>query len=221
MTVAPLPNFAAPRDQRFVLDGVDWTTYESMLRSLGDRHLFLTYDRGRLELMSPSFKHDDLGRLLGLLIHILADETDLPLKGCGSTTFRRRDLDRGLEPDECFYVANEARIRGKEEIDLSTDPPPDLAVEVEISRRLLDRVEIYAALGVPELWRHDGERLSVFRLDPAGKYQPCDRSPTFPAMPLDKVDALLKDARNLDEVKWARTARTWIRENVARPDRAV
>lgn len=203
--------------EQFVFYDVDWEFYESMLRRLDGRRVFVTFDKGRLELMSPSFKHDDYGRLLGLLIHILADELDLPLKGCKSTTFRRRELEKGLEPDECFYVANAPRIRGKDEIDLSVDPPPDLAVEVEISRRLLDRVAIYAGLGVGELWRHDGVRLRVFVLGADGKYEPRAASPTFPGMPLGQVDEFLRQSRDVDEVKWARAVRGWIRANVVRP----
>src|SRR5687768_11184586 len=203
------------KEGRVLIYNVDWTYYDDVLRRLEDRRLFVTYDTGTLEIMSPSFKHDDTGRLLGLLIHFLADELDVPLKGGRSTTFRREDLAKGLEPDECFYVTNEPRIRGKDAIDLSVDPPPDLAVEVEISRRLLDRVKIYAALGVPELWRHDGTRLQVSILR-AGHYVPTDRSPTFPSVPLTQVDEFIRMAKESDEIAWGRKVRAWIRDHLKR-----
>jgi Uma2 family endonuclease len=149
---------------------------------------------------------------LGLLIHILADELHVPIKGGGSATFRREDLDRGIEPDQCFYTKNEPAIRGKRTIDLATDPPPDLAVEVEISRRLLDRVGIYAALGIPELWRYDGEHLRVFTLGPNAEYHPCDRSPTFPAVPLEMIEKFVADSRTAEETEWARGIREWVRK---------
>ena len=112
-------------------------------------------------MMSPSFEHDAAGEMLALFIRTLAQEVKLPIKGAGSTTFRRQDLERGLEPDRCFYIRDEARIRGIRQLDLRRDPPPDLAIEVEISHRLLNRVGIYAALGVAELWRYDGKRLQI------------------------------------------------------------
>src|SRR5437870_8588224 len=114
--------------------------------------------------MAPTFNHERCKRKVGRVIETLAEETNRPIVSGGSTTFRREDLERGLEPDDCFYLANVAAILGKEEIDLRFDPPPDLALEIEISRSSLDRMSIYAALGVPELWRFNGQHLQVFIL---------------------------------------------------------
>lgn len=207
----------APAEQRFVLDDVTWTFYESLLKEVGDRHIFITYDRGRLELMAPSYWHDRNAEAVGALIAVLAEELDVGFAAAGSTTFRREDLKRGLEPDKCFYVANEPRVRGKREIDLDVDPPPDLAVEVEISRRLGARPAIYAALGVPELWRYDGERLSVWLLASDGQYQAADRSESFPSLPLNKAEEMLTDFHRMDQVVWMRKTRAWVRENLLRP----
>src|SRR4051794_37130457 len=124
----------ATNEQRFRLDWVDWDFYEYVLDKLGDRHLFVTFDDGSIELMSPSYKHDVRGRCLGLLVNVLAEELQVRLKGAGSTTFQRKDLKIGLEPDQCFYIKNFERIRGKDKIDLAVDPPPDLAIEIEVSR---------------------------------------------------------------------------------------
>jgi Uma2 family endonuclease len=116
------------------------------------------------------------------LIRSVADGLKVPVKGGGSTTFRRVDLDRGLEPDCCFYIANEKLVRTKTVINLSTDPPPDLCVEVEVSQRLPDRIGIYTALGVPELWRDNGMRLQGFRLDSDRNYVEAETSLAFPGL---------------------------------------
>lgn len=205
---------ALPLEQQFVLDDVDWQFYENLLEQVGDRHIFITYDRGRLELMSPSFKHDKRGRRIGLLISILAEELEIPIEGGGSTTFRRKDLKRGLEPDECFYIGNVDRIRGKDEIDLAIDPPPDLAVEIEISRRMIERAPVYAALGVPELWRDNGEELRVFTLGDDGHYHEATQSVSFPMLPLDQLNRLLKDGISNDEMNWMRNTRRWVQKNL-------
>ncbi|MBI3271753.1 MAG: Uma2 family endonuclease [Planctomycetes bacterium] len=203
-----------PCEQHFVLQDVDWEFYESLLSRLGDRPLFLTYDRGRLELMSPSEEHESFGRLVGRLIETLTLELDIPLYSVGSTTFRREDLDRGLEPDECCYIQNELKVRAVEEIDLTRDPPPDLVVEIEISRRLLDREGIYAALGVPELWRFDGERLRVYQLGPAGVYQLAERSVCLPMLPPAEVERFVGLRKTTDETTLVRSFRSWVRQTL-------
>lgn len=205
---------ALPIEQRFVLDDADWELYDSLLRRVADRHVFITYDRGRLEMMSPSWKHDKRSSHIAMLIWILADEMNIPFEGGGSTTFRRADQQAGLEADQCFYVQNVDRVRGKDEIDLTTEPPPDLAIEVEISRRLAGREDVYARLGVPELWRDDGQTVRVFTLQPNGKYQSADRSRSFPNFPVDQISRLLEMARNTDAMTWSRAVRAWIRQHV-------
>jgi Uma2 family endonuclease len=201
--------------QRFLLSGVSWQTYDSLLKALGDRRIRLTYDRGNLELMTLSFRHERFGRLLGRMIDTLTLELDLPVQGGKSTTFRREDLDRGLEPDECFYLANQPRIQGKQEIDLTVDPPPDLAIEVDITRSSLDRMGIYVALGVPELWRFDGRSLQVFGLRADGTYAPLASSPGFPFLPMADVARFLSEGATSDETPWIRSFRDWVRAEVA------
>lgn len=201
--------------QRFLLYGVDWHTYETLLNALGDRRIRLTYDRGNLELMTLSFRHERFGYLLGRMIETLTLELDLPVLGGGSTTFRREDLDRGLEPDECYYLANQPQVRWKEEIDLTVDPPPDLAIEVDITRSCLDRIGIYAALGVPELWRFDGEFLQVYGLQGDGTYAIQTRSLSFPFLPMADIVRFLIEGPKTDETPWIRSFRDWVRAEVA------
>jgi Uma2 family endonuclease len=220
-TQAPAAPSAGPKievapGQRFVVYDADWRMYEQFLDLLGN-HVRLTYDRGRLELMSPSYAHESAGAILGRLVETLAEELNLPLKAGKSTTFRRQDLDRGLEPDECYYTTNAPRILGRTEIDLSNDPPPDLAIEVDITRSSLNRMAIYAALGVPELWRYDGQALEVYALQSGGTYQQQDHSPTFPALDLNAFTQFLRRSGAVDDTALARQFRAWVRANLLPP----
>jgi Uma2 family endonuclease len=205
----------APDEQQFVLYDVGWSRYTRLLKDLDDRHVRLTYDQGTLELMTLSHKHEVCNHLLGRFFETLTEELNVVIKGGGSTTFRRRDRRRGLEPDLCYWIANEPRVRGKDVIDLRRDPPPDLAIEIEITRSALDRMGIYAALGVPEVWRFDGRVLQAFRLGPEGKYVACERSPMFPFLPLDKIGAFVQRREEVDETTLVRSFRAWVREQVA------
>ncbi len=199
-------------EQRFLLRGISWRTYESLLADLVDQPTpRMTYDRGSLELMAPSHAHERYKHLLEHMITFWATEKRTPIHGGGSTTFRRADLDRGLEPDECYYLRNEPLVRGKEEIDLSIDPPPDLAVEVELSSGALDKMQIYAALRVPELWRFDGEILKGYELAADGEYHLREGSPHLPDFPVQAAPEWIARAKETDEGAWARAFMDWIR----------
>ena len=204
-------------ESQVLLHDVTWEEYEAILDQVeaSGRHLFVTFDDGSLEVMVPGPDHETDSKSLDYLLVILAEELDVSLEPLGSTTFRRKGLAKGLEPDECYYTKNSAKIRGKSQLDLRRDPPPDLVVEVEITRRLLDRVSIYEALGVPELWRYDGRKLRVFVLV-KGKYRERDRSPTFPTLPLDQVGRWLNEKRSMDRIPWNRRVRAWVRKHLAK-----
>src|SRR5204863_212165 len=139
-------------------------------------------DGRSLELMTSSRLHGRLSRLLGRLVMTLSEDFGLPISSCGDFTTDRADLERGLEPDECFYLQNEPRVREKEVLDLTTDPPPDLAIEIDVSRDSRRRLRIYAEIGVPEVWRFDGVALECYQRDPAGKYVRNDGSTCFPGL---------------------------------------
>ena len=164
--------------------------------------------------MSPSYKHDRSAHLLAAIIEIAAEELRLPFSAAGSTTFRRKDLKSGLEPDRSFYLRNEATIRGKTEINLAVDPPPDLVIEVEISRRLMDRQRIYGKMGVPEVWLYDGSKLTVMQLARGSKYNPVNQSPALPLLPLAKVHEWVQLSYRSDEATWRRQIRAWIQEHL-------
>jgi Uma2 family endonuclease len=216
MNILHQPQTAKPEPaQRFVLYGVGWEGYEKILEVIGGRHIRVTYDRGDLELMSPLPPHEVYKKFFGRLLDALADELDIRILGYGSTTFRRQDLDRGLEPDECFYLSSAARIRDWRMIDLTIDPPPDLAIEIEITASCLDRMGVYAGLGVPELWRFDGTTLEVYLLGAGGEYRPAPGSRALPFLPVDEVVPLLHRTVELgDDRQVVRSLRAWVRERV-------
>ncbi|MGH7214570.1 MAG: Uma2 family endonuclease, partial [Tepidisphaeraceae bacterium] len=139
---------AQPREgQHFVFPEADWALYEQIGQRLADRRVFVTFYKGRLEIVTISFLHERIVGLLITIVRVLAEETDTPLAGAGMATLRRRELDEGVQADASFYIANEATMRGSKQIDLDTDPPPDLAIEVEVTSRLGARKTIYQDLG--------------------------------------------------------------------------
>ncbi len=203
-------------EERFVLRNVGWSGYEALLAMIGDGHTRVTYDRGDAELMSPSSDHDDYAELIGDIVKAVAGELRVPYKSLRSTTWRKRSKERGLEADNCFYLASFPRIQGKRErFDLTVDPPPDLAVEVEISRSELDRMSVYAGLGVPEVWRFDGETLTIERLQDNGEYGTVERSAELPMVTPEEVVHWIKLAENnADQCEWDRNLREWVRAEV-------
>jgi len=204
------------RPQRLVLYGVSWDEYSRMLRAFADRPGFrLTYDRGTLEIMSPLFEHENSADLLGLFVLVLTEELGLPRKAGRSTTFRRRRMRRGLEPDHSWWIAHEPQVRGKMRIDLRVDPPPDLALEVDVTHRSIDRMKIYAKLGVPEVWRLSGSGLAFQVLQPNGRYAEQPHSLAFPPFtPADMTAHLALRAQH-DENEVVRRFREFVRQRLA------
>ena len=199
-------------EQRLQLPSVDWATYRAVAEALSGRHVRLSYDGDRLEFMTISPLHGRLSRLLGRLIVAMTEEAGLPLLSFGDMTCEREDLGKGLEPDECFYITHVPAVQAKEKIDLTVDPPPDLAVEIDITISSRNRMAIYAALGVPEVWRFDDKTLVVQRLNDSGDYTPTDRSRYFPQLPVEKIADFLKQRARMDENTLLRHFRTWVRQ---------
>jgi Uma2 family endonuclease len=173
---------APTTERRVVLEGVSWGLYDALLREVGKRRVRLTYDEGRLEIMTLSPPHERAKIVLGRLVEAIAEELGVEAEGLGSWTLRRQDLLKGLEPDECYYVTSAESVIGKDDLDLRRDPPPDLAIEVDISRPDIAREPIYAALGVPELWTWDGRRLAFRERSAEGQYVPIEASLAFPTI---------------------------------------
>jgi Uma2 family endonuclease len=180
-----LRRLEVPPGQRLLMQDVTWQEFETILEELGDhRSARLAYDNGTLEMMTPLPEHEDDKEIIGDLIKALLEELDIEFRSLGSTTFKK-DQTQGLEPDQCFYIQNEVAIRGKKRINLSVDPPPDLAIEIDVTSRT--HPSIYEALGVPELWRFDQGKLQINVLQGSGSYTLVAESPKFPGLPLCEV----------------------------------
>lgn len=203
-------------ERRVVLTGVSWATYERLLDDLKDSGSpRLTFDKGVLEVMSPSPEHEESNRTISLLVEVLAEEFGIDVRSLGSTTFRREDLGQGFEPDSCFYVQNEPRVRGKREIDLTVDPPPDLVVEVDITSPSLPKLPLYARVAVPEVWRYDGERMTVYSLT-AGVYETADVSAVLPGVATHDLTRFLEESRAQRRTLWLKGVRAWARSLAGR-----
>ncbi len=211
--IPPQPDLEWRTDRRFVIHGLDWEAYDKILDAIGDRHIFVTYDRGSLEFMSPSSFHEVCKVWLRRLPEIAAEEAKLKYWCFGSTTLRRMDLDQGLEPDECYYFHRCPPITTTH-LDLNANPPPDLALEVDITRSSLDRHGIYAALGISELWRFNGTSLEFYSRNDAGGYDAVERSPTFPWLNPAEVIELLRQKVMLDQITLNRTIRALVRKQL-------
>jgi len=209
------PPLQSDRSERVLLRGIRWSTYEALLEDLVDRHIRLTYDRGSLEIMTLSDPHERSKTCLTRMIETLTLELNIPIRSGGSQTFRRQLKEKGLEPDECYWVEHEPLIPAERDIDLDLDPPPDIAVEIEVSRSVLDRLGIYAALRVPEVWRYDGRTLTIMELQIDQSYAPVDQSPSFPWLPLDRFRQFLAESSTMRETRWIRSFRAWVLTEVA------
>ena len=202
----------SPTDQRIVLDNISWEMYESLLEAHRDRSApRFTYDQGRLEIMSPSPEHETLKDVAAQLVNIVAEELEADLQGLGSTTFRREDLDRGFEPDACFYIQNAVRIRGKTELDLRIDPPPDLLIEIDITSPSINKFPIFAQLGVPEVWRYDGQRWIILTLEGEG-YVEREKSTALPGLTSAAIERLIEEGCRMRRPEWLRRVREWAQQ---------
>jgi Uma2 family endonuclease len=217
--MATLTKVAASQDQRIVLHGVSWQTYQGLLCSDESRRgsVRMMYDRGRLVLMSPSKAHEQDAERLGLLVRLTAAGLGMNCMGVGRTTLTREEAERGKEPDSAFYLANEPRLRGRREetLDLNIDPPPDLAIEVEIMHRDKGMLDVYAALGVPEVWHYDGENLRALQLQTDGKYVEVPASPALPFLPLKEIPQWLERAETEGETAMMMAFLDWVRNELA------
>ena len=201
---------------RALLRGVSWADYQACLREAGDGPVRMTYDKGLLEVEMPGEDHDSKKWTGGRFVEAYMDENDIDYAPKASTTWRREDVEAGLEADECYYIASYAKIRGIGRlIDLDLDPPPDLAIEIDLSPPKLHKAGVYARLRVPEIWRWRDGRLTVNLRQPDGTYAESDRSLALPGFPLDELAAELAIVPHGDESAHARAFRHRCRERAA------
>lgn len=201
-------------EQRVILDNISWQTYLAILNDADNCRGRMTYDRGILEIMAPSKLHEQVKRLIGRMVEVFTEELNIDIESVGSTTFKREDLERGFEADECYYIQQAAAVRGKDEIDLLIDPPPDLLIEVDISRSSLSKFGIYGALGVPEVWRYDGERLRFYVRQAKG-YREVQDSSVLPPLSASQLLHFLRQRLDQSETALIRGFRQWVRETAS------
>jgi Uma2 family endonuclease len=205
-----LDRFEVLPGQRLVLRDVTWSEFEAILAELGDRRpTRIAYDREILEIVMPLPEHEYIKEIVSDLLKALMEELELDFWCLGSTTFKK-DQSQGLEPDQCFYIKHEAAIRGKKRLDMNFDPPPDLALEVDVTSRTYPN--IYAALQVPELWQfHDGQmQIKVLR---DGQYVEVPESPNFPGLALTSVIPMfLRQSEIEGRMAALKAFRRWLRD---------
>jgi Uma2 family endonuclease len=204
--------FAETRD---VLQNISWQTFKAMLADMGsERNKRLAYDNGILEIMTPQMPHENSNCLIEGFVLVLCEEFGLEVKSAGSLTMTRDDLEQGAEPDSSYYIQNESLVRNQENIDLNTDPPPDLVLEVEYSRSKINKLMLYAAMGVPEFWRYNGTTLRIYTLN-NGQYSQSDRSPTFASVLVTEIPRFIQESQKIGQIAATRAFRSWVRQQMS------
>ncbi|PYV13463.1 MAG: hypothetical protein DMG07_14395 [Acidobacteria bacterium] len=200
-----------PSGGTLILTEVPWAEYEQLLAELGEGYAVrVSYDQGRLEIMTPSAKHEKYKELILRLADLAADELGCDLDSFGSTTFKREQLAKGAEPDTCFYVQHAASVTGKDRIDLGIDPPPDVVVEIDVAHDSTGKLAIYASLGVPELWRYDERRLQIYHLTDR-EYVEAPGSRAFPVLTSDVLSRFLERSKTEPQRAVLKSFREWLR----------
>ncbi|MBX9252561.1 Uma2 family endonuclease [Desmonostoc muscorum CCALA 125] len=205
---------STPAEQRTVLYNISWETFEALLQETGeDRGSRFAYDSGVLEIMTPLFEHENPKIQFDRLIFALAVELKIKIRSAGSTTLKRQSIAKGIEPDSCYYIQNEPVIRGKQKLDLRADPAPDLAVEIDITSSSVDKFNIYAALGVAELWRYDGEVLKFYQLVES-QYIEVNFSRAFPLVSVSDLNRFIQKSKTMDEIDLVQSFRAWVQDKL-------
>ncbi len=194
------------------MKGVSWQTYKTLMSEVGeDRAWRIAYDQGVLEIRMPLLDHEVPKGLLESFVEAIADELEIEVMKAGSLILEREDLANAAEPDSCFYIGNELLVRGREDINLPADPPPDLVIESDYTSSSVNKHALYSALGVPELWRYTQKTLVVYQRIEGG-YALSDRSLAFPFLPIDEVASFIEQSRTIGQRSAVRLFRQRIRE---------
>ena len=201
-----------PVDQPVLMGGVSWETYEALLADGDDcRQTRMAYDQGMLEIVTPSFEHEMFRDVVSGVAEEILNASGLDYVRSGSVTLKQEELARGFEADASFYVTHASRVRGLRRIDLHSDPPPDLVIEVDVSRSSLDKLPIYAALGVPEVWRCQSGSVYVYRLVGSG-YAETDESQVLPGLTSTQLTAFAQEGLWESRQAWRRRIQDWARQ---------
>lgn len=198
-------------EQKVILEGISWETYERLLSENPEKPgTRFTYDQGALEIMVVSFGHESLSRTIAQLVELIAGEMDLDYEAAGSTTFKRKDLAKGFEPDGCFYIREPERIRGQKQIHLRKDPPPDLVIEVDITSYSLNKLPIYFKIGISEVWRYAEGTLRLLKRTQSG-YIEAATSVLLPGVSTSVLNEFIDRAKTAKRNIWMREVREWAR----------
>lgn len=209
--IPPTPDQQIVVERLVVLEGVSWQTFTALLKDIGDsRASRIAYDRGTLEIRMPFRQHEQAKIMISSFVEALADELEIEIMQLGALLLEREDLSRAVEPDTCFYIQNESIVRSRN-IELPADPPPDLVIESDYTSSPLNKFSIYAALGVPELWRYRQQILEVYILV-GEKYELSLTSIAFPFLPISEVPNFIEQAKTIGQRATVRSFRDRIRE---------
>ncbi len=199
-----------PPGQRVLLEDVEWQEFEAILEELGEhRNTRLAYSKGTLEIMAPLPEHEISKEIISDMVKILLEELDVDCECFGSTTFKRQEMAQGIEPDNCFYIRHSEQMRGRSRIDLTVDPPLDLAIEIDVTSKT--QLDAYQALGVSELWRYEDGRLRIDLLE-AGRYIKSETSSIFPGLPIiEAVTQFVKQSKTEGRSAALKAFRLWVK----------
>ncbi|MBE9159090.1 Uma2 family endonuclease [Nodosilinea sp. LEGE 06152] len=211
MVTLELRQIEVPLGKSLVLRDVSWAEFEAILAELGNhRSTRIAYDERFLEIMVPLPEQGYFKKVISTAIGDMAEVLEQAYECYGSTTWRRKVKQAGIEPDNCFYFQNEALVRGKLEFDLDRDPPPDLALEVDLTSKSLDRFPIYVRLGVPEIWCYDSGVLTIYLLE-GDRYKASEQSQVFPILDIRALPQLIESQRSAGRLALRRSVREWVK----------
>ncbi|NJK68865.1 MAG: Uma2 family endonuclease [Microcoleus sp. CSU_2_2] len=215
MVTLQLRQINVPPGHRVLFHDVNWQEFEEILAELGEQRASrIAYSQGTLEIRMPLPEHEFNKEIIGDMVKILLEELEIDRECFGSTTFKRKSMLQGIEPDNCFYIQNYAVMIGKKRLDLSVDPPPDLAIEVDLTSQT--QLDAYQALGVPEIWRYENNKLMINVLED-GKYVVSEISPTFPHLPIvEAISRYCNQSQTIGTSPTLRAFRKWVREKIER-----
>ncbi len=199
---------------RVVLHNLSWQQFENILDNLGDRRSarIAYYDR-ELEIMTPLPEHEYFKSAISIVVEDAATLLEVDYECYGSSTWKRKMMEAGVEPDNCFYFQNESLVRGKLTFDLEQDPPPDLALEIDITSKSIPRLPLYARLGVPEIWCYDSNQLSIYQLE-NGDYHLSTQSAIFPSLNISEIPQLIEQYRPFGRRAFRQAVKEWIKAQI-------
>ncbi|MTJ53652.1 Uma2 family endonuclease [Anabaena sp. UHCC 0253] len=211
MVTIQIRQLTVPPGHRIILHNISWQEFEEILTELGEnRASRLAYHQGNLEIKMPLPKHEVAKVIIGDLVKIILEELEIDCECFGSTTFKRQDMNSGIEPDDSFYIKNHVQMIGKEKIDLNIDPPPDLVIEIDVTSKT--QLDAYLALAVPEVWRYENDKLQINILQ-NGKYIESEISPNFPNLPISEIiPQFVEQSRILGRSPTLRKFRQWVKQ---------